>query len=216
MYFPITCVDNFFDNPDEVRKLALSLDFNTKEGRYPGVRTQELHEVAPDYFHYFCRKLFGLFYNIDEVELSWVVKTCFQMIEPFKEDGTNFGWVHKDQSNLFAGIIYLTPDADLNSGTSIFKPKKLGFDPINTDQKIKLYTDHVVTEEIKKSLKESNDRYVETVDFKNIYNRFVCWGGNEFHAANSFYTGNEPRLTQVFFAKKVVTNWFPVPSSRTG
>jgi hypothetical protein len=215
MYFPITCVDNFFDNPDEVRKLALSLDFNTKEGNYPGVRTQQLHEIVPDYFHYFCRKLFGLFYDVNETELKWVVETSFQMIEPFKEDGTNFGWVHRDSEDLFAGIIYLTPNADLNSGTSIFKPKKLGFNPIHGDQKIKLFTENVVTEEIKKSLKENNDRFIETVTFKNIYNRLVSFGSQEFHAANSFYVGDEPRLTQVFFVKKLVTNWFPIPSSRS-
>jgi hypothetical protein len=214
MYFPITCVDNFFENPDEVRKLALSLDFNNKAGNYPGVRTQLLNEVAPEYFDYFCRKLFGLFYNLNENALAWVVETSFQMIEPFKENGANFGWVHRDSNDIFAGIIYLTPDADLNSGTSIFKPKKLGFGPIHREQKIKLYTNDVVTEEIKKSLEENNDRYVETVNFKNVYNRFICFGANEFHAANSFYAGDEPRLTQVFFVKKLAADWFPVPSSK--
>jgi hypothetical protein len=215
MYFPITCVDNFFDNPDEVRKLALSLDFDKKEGHYPGVRTQQLHEIAPDYFHYFCKKLFGLFYNLNESELGWSVETNFQMIEPFKEDGANFGWVHRDNNYVFAGIIYLTPNADLNSGTSIFKPKKLGFTSIHGDQKKKLFTDDVVTEEIKKSLEENNNRYVETVNFKNVYNRFISFGSNEFHAANSFYAGNEPRLTQVFFVKKIVADWFPIPSSKS-
>jgi hypothetical protein len=216
MYFPITCVDNFFENPDEVCKLASSLNFNVKKGNYPGIRTQQLQEIAPDYYEYFCRKLFGLFYNLNKAQLGWSVETSFQRIEPFQDNDVNFGWVHRDSGCIFAGIIYLTPNADLNSGTSIFKPKKLGFVPIHGDQKNKLFTDNVVTEEIKKSLEENNDRYIETVNFKNVYNRLVCFGSNEFHAANSFYAGNEPRLTQVFFVRELVADWFPVPSSKIG
>ena len=29
--FPVLCQDNFFDNPDEIREYALSLDYKTSE-----------------------------------------------------------------------------------------------------------------------------------------------------------------------------------------
>jgi hypothetical protein len=214
MYFPITCVDNFFEEPDEVRKLALSLDFDVKEGNYPGVRTKQLHEISPDYFNYFCKKLFGLFYDFNKTQFGWVVETSFQKIEPFKDNDANVGWIHRDKNVMFAGIIYLTPNADLNSGTSIFKPKEIGLSAINTDKKHKMFTENIVNKEITTSLEENNKRFIETARFQNIYNRFVSYGAEQFHGVNSFCTGTEPRLTQVFFVKSVTADWFPIPSSK--
>ena len=40
--FPITCYDNFYDNPDQVREFALSLDHTKVSGFFPGSRTQPL------------------------------------------------------------------------------------------------------------------------------------------------------------------------------
>ena len=38
--FPTTVVDDFFDNPHDVRKLALSTKFYpNKDGRWPGARS---------------------------------------------------------------------------------------------------------------------------------------------------------------------------------
>ena len=46
--FPILCQDDFFDNPDEIREYALSLDYKSDEnGHWPGVRTRPLHEINP-------------------------------------------------------------------------------------------------------------------------------------------------------------------------
>jgi hypothetical protein len=214
MYFPITCVDNFFENPDEIRKLALSLNFNIKIGNYPGARTQQLYKVAPDYFDYFCKKLFSLFYDFNKAQVNWVVETSFQEIKPFEDKGVNFGWVHRDDVAMFAGVIYLTPNADLDSGTSIFKPKDIGLREINTTQKHKLFTENLANKQIKNALEENNKRFVETARFQNVYNRFVSYGGEQFHAANSFCTNAESRLTQVFFVRNVLADWFPVPSSK--
>ena len=48
----------------------------------------------------------------------------FQKIKPFskdKFDSTNKGWVHTDEDALFAGVVYLNPKPDPDSGTSIYK-----------------------------------------------------------------------------------------------
>ena len=45
--FPILCQDDFFDNPDEIREYALSLDYKSDEnGHWPGVRTRPLHKAG--------------------------------------------------------------------------------------------------------------------------------------------------------------------------
>ena len=75
MYFPLTIVDNFFDDFDYVLKLAKSLPYDQKERHYvfnntwhknytmPGSVTKPLHEIQPDYFRYSTEKILSLFYN---------------------------------------------------------------------------------------------------------------------------------------------------------
>ena len=57
MDFPILCVDDFYTNPDEVREFALSLEYNGKEGNFPGMRTKELHLINEKFFGSFLFKI---------------------------------------------------------------------------------------------------------------------------------------------------------------
>ena len=44
-FYP-TVVDNFFDNPDSIRQFGLSLPKTPDdEGRWPGIRSEELHKI---------------------------------------------------------------------------------------------------------------------------------------------------------------------------
>ena len=50
--FPVTSINNFFKEPDEVVKFANSLKYTKpKEGIYPGVRTENLHKVDYAFFN---------------------------------------------------------------------------------------------------------------------------------------------------------------------
>ena len=83
MNFPSICVDNFYDNPDEVREFALSLDYSeTENGKYPGKRTKSLDTISNEFFHSFCQRLFSVYYDF-QIPISWKVSTQFQLIEPF-------------------------------------------------------------------------------------------------------------------------------------
>lgn len=215
MYFPIVCVDNFFDNPQEIRNLALSLEYNQSDKGYPGKRTEDLHKICPEYFNYFSKKLISLFYDFTKTEVLWSIRTCFQKIEPFEGSiDVNKGWVHIDNGGVFAGVVYLNEDANLESGTSIFKPKTIGTQIINAEQKYKLFENNIATSEIQAALEQNNNQFVETISFKNVYNRMVCYGSEQFHAVKSYETKGEPRLTQVFFVEKLVADWYPIPSSK--
>ena len=50
-------------------------------------------------------------------------------------------------------------------------------------------------------MKEQEEFFIEKTRFANIYNRMIMYDANEFHRANSFYSGDEknPRLTLAFF-----------------
>ena len=221
MLFPITCLDDFFEDPDLVRQFALSLEFcPSPGGAWPGTRSSPLHEVNPNYFSYFCRKLFSLYYDPTKFPTNeYTVTTYFQLIEPFKNANgeivpeANLGWVHTDgDDNVMAGLIYLNPNAALDSGTSIFKKKHVVGD-LQLADKEDLYTTNIVTDKHVEALRRNRDNYVETLRFNNVYNRLICFDGSKLHAANNF-NNSEPRLTQVFFINKIRADWFPVPSCK--
>ena len=57
--FPTTVIDNFFDNPDEVVKMAASDKIEWRpspEGRFPGLRSQPLHMLDEEFWDYFLFK----------------------------------------------------------------------------------------------------------------------------------------------------------------
>jgi hypothetical protein len=219
MLFPTMCVDNFFDNPKSVRELALSLEYCPEpNGIWPGKRTKPLHEVSPAYNTLFNNKLFSLLYDFSKHNLNWEVDSYFQMIEPYGTNpDINIGWVHKDHNAVLAGVVYLNENPELSSGTSLFTRKFLGAEPINGEFKRGFFVSNGSLDEIlyKQKLEENNNQFEETLTVNNVYNRMICYNGSSYHRANGFTGGNEPRLTQVFFVRKLAADWFPIPSMRS-
>jgi hypothetical protein len=218
MYFPTICVDEFFSDPLEVRKFALSLEFNKSPANenWPGKRTKPLYDIAPAYFENFASKLFALFYDYRKQHISWNVETYFQMIEPDEYGVFNTGWVHQDNHPM-AGIVYLTPDMDVDCGTSLFKPKVPGYREKNLDIKREMYTKFQPDKAqfYLDKVTENNDQFTKVAEFKNQFNRLVAYNATVLHAENKFYgKGHEPRLTQVFFVPSINADWFPIPSSK--
>lgn len=205
--FPAICVDNFYSDPDSVRNWALSLDYKPDpDGRWPGKRSEKLHLVDPTFFHNFCCKIFSLYFNLEIEDIEWIVHTQFQLIEPFDtvhNSIKNSGWIHYDYGGIFGGIIYLTPNIDLNCGTSIFEQTSVPDDKLSKEAKQNFYK-HGHYENYEHILENHNRNFIETVNYKNIYNRFISFDGNTAHKANSFYS-NLPRLTQVFFVNKCIS-----------
>jgi len=219
MYFPTICVDNFFNDPETVRNFALSLDYQkSSTGKWPGSRTKSLDQISHDYFQSFCEKIFLLNYDLKRYDnLQWSVETYFQLIQPLEYGKINTGWIHKDH-NLFAGIVYLSPNIDVNCGTSIFRSKNKFSRPINIKEKNEMYLNFNQDnlDFYQNKLQENNSLFEETIRFNNIYNRLLAYDGSQYHGVNNFYnTENlEPRLTQVFFVKSLSADYFPIPASK--
>jgi hypothetical protein len=201
--FPALCIDDFYSDPDHVRNFALSLDYSASpDGAWPGKRTAELCDVDRNFFDEFCKKIFSLYFDLEHVHINYVVSTRFQIINPLDEDkhsAKNTGWIHFDH-DPFAGIIYLTPEIDRDCGTSLHQVS----DPNKLDDSAKddFYL-HGIDNDYDQRLIDSNSGFTETVRFQNIYNRLICFDGHTAHGANYLYTENLPRLTQVFFVKKL-------------
>ena len=205
--FPSICIDNFYPDPDSIRNFALSQKyFKSEDGKWPGKRSDLIHEINFDLFNQFSNKLFSVFYDFSTTNVRWEIETSFQLIESLsdvEDDIKNKGWVHTDDaSGILAGVIYLSPNADPNTGTSVYDLiDKSKMD--QTDIKQKFYLDGTDVGNYDEILTKHNSGFTETIRYNNVYNRMVMWDGSQWHGVNSFYTPHEPRLTQVFFVKKL-------------
>ena len=195
MLYPITCVDNFFDNPDDIKNYAKTLDYNySKEGKWPGERRNYLHEINFNFFNWCSEKILSIYFPQIHECLEWSAKMQFQKINGSEYD--HEGWVHKDNSdNEFTSIIYLSKES--NCGTSIYKQKLDNFIP-NGKEKQKGYLNKKTN---LKSLKETNNKFEKTITFNSIYNRIILFDGGYLHGADNF--GKEERLTLITFFSNV-------------
>ena len=92
--------------------------------------------------------------------------------------------VHNDKPNALAAVIYLTPDAPFDTGTSFYRHKETGL------TKMGKFTDVDKTDAYDPDLWEEIDR------IGNVYNRCIIFDADRYHCATK-YTGE--RLFQVFF-----------------
>jgi len=231
MTFPLTCIDNFYENPDAVVEFTNSLEFSKVPGVYPGVRTDLLHIITPDFFNLFCNKLFSVFFDYTQAPVNWNVSSAFQKIYPFTDDGDvilNSGWIHLDGAPLAAGVIYLNKNANINAGTSLYQikyPELCNVEKFYRDGEEMIYLDYgdntaridfydhkeVDTEEYKRKKIAHEELFEKTLEFGNVYNRLVLYDIEYWHKESSFIiNGTDPRLTQVFFISSVQANSFPI------
>ena len=124
--YPVTVIENFYENPDAIRKFALAQHYTfcheveNIDYVYPGCRTKDLSYLDTLLFEKICKKLVSVFHNSEHDHMRWLITTSFQSVAAQYGEGV----IHTDNNTIFAAVLYLTPDAPLNSGTSLFKPNK--------------------------------------------------------------------------------------------
>lgn len=203
--YPVTIVENFYDNPDAIRKFALAQKYTFCHDRvnleyvYPGSRTKDIFDLNPILHDKICKKLVSVFHNSEHDLMRWALSTSFQSVtEEFDQ-----GVIHTDQNTIFAAVLYLTPNAPLNSGTSLYR-KNNDFDEKEYQQAIA--TNDVRFREGKIAMDVSYHKmFDEIVRVNNVYNTLIIYEGRHFHSANQFFgkTLKDSRLAQVFFINKI-------------
>jgi hypothetical protein len=133
------------------------------------------------------------------------IQTFFQVTEPYDDDSNsmkNNGWIHIDNMEIvnydLAGVIYMTPDIEVESGTSIYRLKGKEF--IDHSDKRLPYYGKGIDDGYDEALKANNNQFEEIIKFGNVYNRLVAYDPSLWHASGTMHTRN-PRLLQIFFAK---------------
>jgi hypothetical protein len=180
MQTSVLITENFYSDPDRVREFALSQDFNVT-GNYPGSRTVSFLDQGTK----------------DAIQ-SVVWNAGGQVTNWYNEDGytgsfqltyaSDRSWIHSDHTSMWAGVLYLTPNAPLSGGTATFRHKATG-----------AMTGY-----------QMGDRPYESQDMTkwdmvdrmaNVYNRLVMYRGDTFHTSLDYFgsTPQDGRLFQLFF-----------------
>jgi hypothetical protein len=172
----IIVIDNFYKNPLEVRNFALNEEY-TVSGNYPGKRTRsfankELKETIEKFVSPFNEKLTDFPMEQNSYNGSFQYATSRQR-----------SWIHVDQHNTWGGVLFLTPDAPVNSGTAFYKLKSE-----YSEDDISKYSQDLSKWEL-----------VDQVG--NVFNRLVLFNSKRYHMSMDYFGTelNDCRLFQVFF-----------------
>lgn len=175
----IIVVDDFYNNPEEVREVAQSLSFSV-EGNYPGKRTGPLNQekAIKSVFETFQRLIGQPLREWDLENLGY--NSAFQLT--LEGDKT---WIHSDTTD-WACVVFLTPEAPLNSGTAFYSYKgRKGID--NKGEK---------------APHPEDPEWIKSDVISNVFNRAVIYNGLLFHRSDLPGFGEtveNGRLFQTFF-----------------
>lgn len=175
----IVVVDNFYDDPDLVRRVALQQQYEPDLRYFKGKRTSE--KFLPRGMKQIFENLLGKrIVTWDEHNFNGIFQYCTAQ-DPLV--------IHSDEQS-YAGVVYLTPNAPPQSGTSFYRSKKFP-DVRTTDVKDSNYY------EIYEGDFYDRTRFdlVDTVG--NVYNRLVIWNSKLIHSASEYF-GNDKENSRLF------------------
>ena len=182
------CVDDFYNDVDEVRKMALNMEFGV-QGNYPGNRTVPVYNES-------VKQIIGNIVRPYSGEITrWETDYTGSFQYTTQRDRS---WVHADQTTTWAAVIYLTPDAPLTGGTGLFRHKETGLEmaPKLEDGS---YNDEIMSEIYKDS--QDMTKWEMTKFIGNKYNRLFLYRGDIFHTSLDYFGRDkyDGRLFQTFF-----------------
>lgn len=139
-------IDNFLPYPDLVRAWALQQEFLDCEqvtkisgnpNTWPGLRTKQVSELDINYANNVLSRVANLGVNIFGVPQNLIVKSAFQLTR--EQDGNS--WIHVDNDVMVAGLLYLTPNAPVDAGTTIYDNSEKPVDVVgNVYNRLVLYS----------------------------------------------------------------------------
>jgi hypothetical protein len=173
-------VDNFYSDPDTVRNIALSMEFNADLRYYKGLRSNQFYrgvELKETFETIIGEKIT----NWDEHGFNG----CFQITTA--EDPQVY---HCDMQK-WAGVLYLTPNAPVESGTRLHRHKQTG---------LSHGTEANIGEAFAGGFFDST-KFDTTANASNVYNRLILMDSKSIHSAGTYFGNSKEtgRLVQLFF-----------------
>jgi len=211
MKYPLICVDNFYPDPIKVRNFALKQKFeSTFKGGFPGKRTDSIHKLDSKLFNYFCARVFSIFYDFDyEKQLEWTLNTCFDITDKSVKEG----WIHTDSNMELVGVLYLTPNSQIESGTNFYLKNNNYNEESFSHKKVDFFINKKNKQEYFNTLKNHNENFTKTITIGNIFNRLIVYDPAMYHAQGNL-SNVEERLVQVFHVSKFNAKMTPLERMR--
>lgn len=185
-------IDNFYNNAHEVREYILQQDFKVT-GNFPGKRTksyanEHLKNIIQSYILPFGGTIVDFPIPTNDEEATKIYNGSFQYTTALDRS-----WIHTDEYNNWAAVLYLTPDAPVSSGTGFFQFYN-GVRDIHETTMLdcKKQTDHC---------SQDLTKWTKTDTVANVFNRLIIFNSKNFHMSLDYFGDSKEngRLFQLFF-----------------
>jgi hypothetical protein len=190
-------IDNFYDDPDSVRDLALSCEYFPEktsdaypngDAPWPGKMSKESH--APSWVDGVVSK--RLHKNMRQTHD--MLNGVFRIAKESQVKGILDNVVHTDgwEDNYYAGVLYLSKDREDIPGTMFYTQKSTGLDRIKD-------ADHN-----KEIFRSNEDRDISKWHMNEgsnvVYNRLIIYPAYKFHGIGPAFgtTDDTARIVQLF------------------
>jgi len=195
----IYIVENFYENPNKIRYIALQQGLYN-HGYQPGMRTlpcfnEEAHDKivkTVGSFIYPSGDCYSFQFNTQN-DVSWIhTDTCPNEIIK-----------NNDDRSFWAAVVYLTPNAPVQAGTTIYSDKKYNArnmkNIIFNNSHSRSKSEQII-EELSTYSSDMTKWHSET-KIGNKYNRLVIYDASYYHQSSGYFGDSKEncRLLQVFF-----------------
>ena len=191
----VLAIDNFYTDPLSVRELALSLDYYESD-HHKGKRTKDKYII--DGTREKIEQVLGKkIVNWSSQPYNGVFQYCIPA-DPI---------VYHYDSQRYAGVVFLTPDAPPETGTSFFRHKEHKW-LTNDPSKYTDWDDETHRETFREAtFGTEHDDYLDGTKWEEVdrignrFNRFAMWDASLIHAASQYFgkTKKDSRLFHMFF-----------------
>jgi hypothetical protein len=186
-------IDNFYANATDTRDYVLTQEFKVR-GNYPGQRTrsfanQHLKDIIQEYVLPYGGKITEFSMpNETNIDNNDIYNGAFQYTT-----SRDRSWVHIDGVNNWAGVLYMTPNAPITSGTGFYK----FYDGAMCKQDMDILDNKSETDKFSQDM--TKWKMVDSVG--NVFNRLILFNSNRFHMSQDYFGDSKEngRLFQVFF-----------------
>ena len=189
----VIVIDDFYKNPDEIRNYALSLTYELPENHGAvGYRCERDKKILDGTKEFFEKILDCKISNGNKLgQWGYSTNGCFQWCN------AKTPIVYHADSQQYAGIVYLTPNAPPSCGTSFFRHKKYKIQNSSVFSKSDWYKSDLNYKE--HHLDKTQWEIVDSIG--NVYNRLVIFDAQYIHAVTEYFGEdiNNSRLFQLFF-----------------
>lgn len=199
-------VDNFFENPHEIRKHALSLrtydacDFFNRSGIYSGYRTFIQNSTVE---YYIIQKL----ENILERKISYLSR-CIHLNTSVSRFGCPHADVGGEQQLDIAGVIYLNENAPINSGTTLYDKEPESsiesyIDKMQIVYNVNIPANNAVKVKCANEIQNFKNSLKVIAYSENIFNRLIIYPAQAYHSPEKYFgeTLEDGRLTIALHGK---------------